>query len=302
MKEKDPYLLTDEDAKDIQKDLKMAGVSVFCPRMNKKLMSGTCHVCESLKPFWNFPKFSKEWNLAASKSAKVNFFLVVTFRNNPDVPIVLEMGKNAGNEILDGINSKGWVDITHPKGGKGREMTITKSVSGGFNQYKASPDLNKADWDVPEETIKNAPNLDNIIDMLRNNKLEEGKNYMRISSLKIGETIKFRILPANPETEIFPRKIAIGWVYRHYAGVTQAEVDGETELDLTVPDKNEKTDTPTPKKEVAPWEDEPKHQEKKEEVREKCWGVVELFEEADAQCKACRDFKSCYKEVLRKRG
>ena len=300
MTEKDPYLLDSNDAQEIQKDLKVAGTSVFCPRMNKKLLGEHCHACEALKPFWAFPKFSKEWNLAASKSAKVGFYLVVAFKSNPEVPIIIEMGKNAGNDILDGIN-KGWVDITHPKAGKGREMTITKSVSGGFNQYKASPSLDKADWDVPEDTLKKAPNLDNIINMIKSGELEDGKNYMKVSSMKVGEVMKFRILPSNPETVIFPRKIAIGWVYRHFGGVTQSEVDGEIELDTSLPEEKGKE---SPKKEPAPWEDTPKNEipppKKEETAREKCFGVEALFEAEDPQCKNCRDYKACYKVVLNK--
>ena len=123
---------------------------------NKILLGGKCNVCEQLKKLWNYPRESKEWKLALSKSAKLNFFMCIVDPTRKDQWLVLEVGKKVGNELLDGIE-KGWKDVFQPKKGKGRELVITKSQASGFNNYTLHPELDKADWDVPQSVLDSVP-------------------------------------------------------------------------------------------------------------------------------------------------
>jgi hypothetical protein len=182
----------------------------------------------------------------------------------------------------------------------GREIMISKSAPSGYNVYAAKASLQKADWDVPQATLDSFPNMDDLVDLLKNGTLVEGMNFMRISQIKTGETFTFRLLPRGGRNKIF--KLGIGWLYRHYGGVTQDEVDGVAGVNLTIPDvAPQKTDTTVP-----PWEGKNTINQPKQQTvtpltapRERCFGLPNFYEETDPQCQNCKDFKGCGREVLK---
>lgn len=287
MEEKDPWMINPDDVKDARSQMKSGSSGEFCPARNKLLLGGKCYVCDALKKLWNYPKESKEWKLAVSKSAKLNFFLSIVDPTRKDQWIILEVGKNVGNELLDGIE-KGWKDVFHPKANKGRELMITKSQASGFNKYTLTPNLDKADWDVPQSVLDSYPNLDEIITMIQEGKLVEGVNYMRVSSLKQGESFKFRLLPAKADAKVF--KLGIAWLYRHFGGVTSDEITGAIPIDLsTIDDAPEKDDD-------APFDTGQKKQPSGN-TREKCFGQVRFYEPEDTACQKCKDFEDCGKMI-----
>lgn len=282
--ERDPFMVSADDIKDARSSMKGGSSGEFCPMRNKLLIGGRCHACDSLKKLWNYPKESKEWKLAVSKSAKLNFFFCIVDPTRKDQWLILEVGKNVGNELLDGIE-KGWKDVFHPKAGKGRELVISKSQSSGFNKYTLTPNLDKADWDVPQSVLNSYPNLDNILDMITGGKLIEGVNYMRISSLKQGESFKFRLLPFKPDAKIF--KLGVAWVYRHFGGVTSDEINGVVPVDLST------IEEPFQKDENGGSPEQPA----KKSSREKCFGQARFYEPDDELCQKCKDFDDCGKTV-----
>jgi hypothetical protein len=287
--ERDPFLINPDDVRDIKSQMKSGSSGEFCPNRNKLLLGGKCFVCDSLKKLWNYPKESKEWKLAVSKSAKLNFFFCIVDPTRKDKWLILESGKNVGNELLDGIE-KGWKDVFHPKAGKGRELIISKSVASGFNKYTLTPNLDKADWDIPQEVLDSYPNLDNIIDMIQKGELVEGVNYMRISSLKQGESFKFRLLPFRSDAKIF--KLGVAWIYRHFGGVTKDEIDGTTPVDLSMAVVDDET-----QKDDAPFDADTKKKPTQSSGREKCFGMAKFYEPEDDMCKKCKDFSDCGKAV-----
>lgn len=299
---KDPYLLDPNEAEDEKNKMKTGFSGVICPAKNKYLFADNkCGVCDAIKPLWNFPKDSQQYKTASAKQAKMSFYLPVVLKSNQNQWIILEVGKNAGNEILDGIAKQGWSDVMHPKAGAGREIMISKSAPSGFNTYAAKAVLNKADWDVPQAVLDSFPNMDDILSLMKNGSLVEGVNFMKISQLKVGESLTFRLLPRGERNKIF--KLGIGWLYRHYGGVTQDEVDGVNPVDLTIPDvsqNSEKKGATT----QAPWEGKSTIPQQSQApistARERCFGLPNLYEESDPQCQKCKDFKPCGREVLSK--
>ncbi len=275
-------------------------IGVFCPQRNKYLFKDNkCHACNALKSLWNYSKDSQQYKTAVDKSAKMSFWVCATTKANPNKWMVIELGKNVGNEILDGIAKKGWTDVLFPSAGKGRELGITKGQASGYNKYTATPNLDKCDWEIPQSTIDSAPNMDTIIDMVKGGALVDGENFMKISSLKNDETFVFRLLPPHKDANIF--KLGIAWAYRHFGGVSQDEVDGKTAVDLTVTGVEEEKSTKT----TPPWENEPALKPNTPPVnspvtsKEKCFGMKDFFDANDNQCKGCKDFKACGREVIK---
>jgi len=299
MIDRDPYLLNPEDGTEIKSGLKSFSAGELCPVRNKLLIeNGRCLVCEGLRPLWQFQKGSQQREIAATKSPKLSFFFEIVLPAKPEQQMILETGANAGNEIVDGILKKGWVDIVHPKAGKGRELTLTKSMNQkGYPTYSISPVLEKADWDVPDSVLNNLLNMDKIIEMMKDGTFQEGVNYLKASSLKQDDVFKFRLLPAHAEAKLFNKKIGIAWIYRHFGGVTKDEIDGKIKVDLTLPQKAEQKKTD----DAPPWE-QPKASvalSNLPDTKEKCWGMKNLYDESDPQCQKCKDFKGCGREALK---
>jgi hypothetical protein len=275
----DPYLLDKDEAKKMKEEAKVRSVGVFCPKRNKQI-GKRCFVCEKLQPLWNFPEKSKEREIAKNKSVKANFYLQVVFPSNPNELVILELGKKAGSDILDGIEDQGWTDIAHPVKGKGREMKITKKKGElDYHTYKVSPILEKADWSIPDSILGNLYNLDNILDLL----IDPNTKIFKVTSLKLDESLTFRICPPWNADSGNRRIMTVVW--RHWGGITQDEVDGITEVSLDLPEEKEEKKEDTTQH--LPW---------KSGVdinKPRCFGNSDFYEEDSDLCKKCQSFKEC---------
>uniref|UniRef100_A0A6M3K1R2 Uncharacterized protein n=1 Tax=viral metagenome TaxID=1070528 RepID=A0A6M3K1R2_9ZZZZ len=285
MSERDPYLLDPEDAKKTIEETKMSSVGVICPFRNAS-MGKKCHVCEKLKRVYETSvKGDERWQAAGKKGAKCSWFANVVFPSNPNKSVVAVFGKKTGSDVVYKNQAGEWLDIAHPKSGRGREMKLTKSRDdSGYNTYSIFPDLEKASWDIPEEVLKNLVNLDqeNLIVLVKNNTEE----IFKFSSLKMDETIRFRFCP--PWDSGNGNKKILTPLFRHWGGVTEEEVRGEVELDLDVSDVEPEVavdegsildDTPTVDSHV--------------EAREPCFGRDNFYDKNDQECKGCKEFTDC---------
>ncbi len=284
----DVYLLDSAAQKSFQEETKGRGLGVLCPKRNLSI-NGKCYVCDEVaRLFGTGNKVDKD--VAFLKMAKANFYMTCVTKDKPNEVFILEMGKKAGNAILDGVTQRSWNDIAHPLANKGREMMISK-VKGlaGFAEYQPSPSLEKADWEVPKEALDKRPNLDNIISLLKDKTVP----VRRVSDMKEGETITFRILPPWDNGQGNKRFMTVVW--RHYGGVTQGEVDGSEPIDVNTTGKEEKP-TQTTSNDPMPWDDQPEENQPK---HEKCFGLKQFYEEGDKTCRDCKDFKACAREVLK---
>jgi len=292
MAQKDPWMLDPDEHKKIVEENKGGSTGVICPKRNISI-GGKCEACNMVqKLFADGSKESRE--LAFLKMAKSNYYANVVFPENPNKSFILEMGKKAGNTILDNVFSGKWKDIAHPMKGKGRELEILKKKGdAGFNTYEVSPNLEKADWDIPQETIESQPNLDNIIELLATGSHE----IFKASTLKMDETLKFRVLPPWDNGAGNKRVITVVW--RHWGGVTQEEVDGTVEMDLST--SGIERDTTPVDKSHSSLIDLPKEEMTVESTgKEACFGNTNCFETDDEDCLVCKNFKECKREVKAK--
>jgi len=278
---KDPYLLDSQEYTEYEnKKLKNTGSGVFCPKRNFKQ---PCKVCDIVQKLFNTGSKSNE-DIARQKMAKCNFYLNVVFPEKQNEVKLLEIGKKAGSQIIEGIKQKGWKDIAHPAAGKGRLMQITKSKDGEFNQYTATPDLEKADWDVSKEVLDSRYNLNNIVDILKEGEVE----IFKISSIKQDDTLSFRILPPVSNGEDKGYIMAVVW--RHWGGVTQAEVEGDADIDLSMPDLDTEKSTLF----------EPEQEESSEKKgKPDCFGLNSCYEEGHPDCVSCSSYKECAREIMK---
>ena len=299
MTNKDPYMINQDDGNEIAKGMKVSVGGKLCPKLNKDILGveKPCKVCDAIRPLWGYPKGSKEREIANNKKAKVNFYFAICFKDQPNKAFILETGKNAGNDLIDAFKKGSWLDVAHPKAGLGRDLTITKEVKDGYNNYKLFPVLDKADWSVPDDVLKNIPNLDKIVDWVQDGSLSTMDTYYNVSKMKVGETITFRLLPSNPEAKVFTKRMAYLW--RHW-GVTEAEINGDVPLNMSLSD--EAPSAPAPQS--APWEESVakagKEAAASPEVTEPCFGNPNCFNETDDDCKKCRLFKKCMKVITSK--
>jgi len=300
---KDPYMLDEKEARKQEEETKNAVIGLICPKkLDKKNKCAVCDYIQSLydkSPQKGDPVLS--W--ISDKKAKANYFMNVVLPANPDTSLVLEIGSNAGSEITKGIHSKGWVDIAHPHANLGREMLITKSKGdSGYNEYSPSPNLKNADWAIPDSTLKNMINLDTLVDMIKNNELN-AENHMRVSSLKMDETLRFRMCPPHADQENQLRPMSIIW--RHW-GVSQDQIDGleaisykdqnidslddvdDSGMDSLWDSKDDREKVETEETKIVP--------EKKVKLPS-CFGKVKYFDPTDKDCEECDHLKSCEKEV-----
>jgi len=323
--ERDPYVLSKKAAADQEERLKNKLVGILCPKKHQK--NGVCKVCDYIQVLWSKgPQKGdpvREWIYA--KKSKVNFYLNVVLPENQNKSLVLEIGKNAGSDILNGVKTKDWDMIAHPHAGKGHEMQITKTKNEGNNfVYSPSPRLQPANWSIPDETLNNIVNLDNIPQMLKEGKLVENENFMKISSLKVDETLTFRICPPHRES-IHPEWIMID-VHRHW-GVSQGQIDGIEPIRYS-PDEGDDGQGSTEDRFGSDntlfsndYEDRDKIvTEETRVVTEKptkrfpCFGVIKevqdsmtgqtvvvpkFFDENSQDCMDCSQFKECFKEIER---
>lgn len=276
---KDIYTLDENDANQLEKEVKGGKINSICPKHHG---GDRCYGCEHVqKLFQSDSKEDKEQ--AYQLMAKVNFFVVAVFPEEKNKFKLLQLGKIVGNQIINGVKNHGWTDIVHPKKGKGRLMMIDKSQDGKYAKYQASADLKNVDWDIPKEVLDNLPDLRNIVDIFTSGKYE----IYNISSLKTGESVKFRICPDtfyNPDTD--DRRHWIEPLWRHW-GLSSAQLKG----DKPINEDNEP-------KEKQPWKEEPvKNEVAKEEVMEvkkpNCFGESDYYDPEDDDCKTCDFFKKC---------
>jgi len=286
-KKVDPYMIDVVALNQMKNDMSLASSGLICPKRNKSI-SKPCKVCDYIQSqVWakQYPEKHPARNWAAQKGAKATFFLNVVFPEKPTEVKVLEMGSKAGSQIFDGVNNLGWTDITHPKKNMGREMMVTKGKKDGYPFYTISPDLNKADWEVKKPTLASAFNLTNIISMIQDEELTE-ENHLKVSTMKDGETLRFRILPHWDDGAGNTNFMTVAW--RHW-GVSQAQIDGDEglnwqEVELS-PDDNVKapfdaTTKPEEVKDSVPDKAETKPKDK----RPRCFGNATYYDPEDKDC------------------
>ena len=302
----DPWELSQGDAEQMKNMTKGSGsAGVFCPKRNVSI-GGPCNVCNTLQPMWDFPEGTKERKLASKKKATVSYFLNVILSGDRTKSIVLEIGKKAGDYIIDAIYDpdKNWKMIAHPVANKGFYTKIKKRKGDmGFNTYdtfRGDP----CDWEVSKEVLGNMTQLsqENLIRMISAGELVEGENFMRISSLKMDETITFRVLP--PWNYKDGGKAILTPVFRHY-GVSQAEVDGTVPMNTSLDDGEETHQPAEHGKKVdndPPWtvDESKKTTEQVSGTKQPCFGAIEpmvFYDSEDEDCKKCVDKVECIKMV-----
>jgi len=307
-KKDDPFLITDDDIKGTKSEVAKGSSGVLCPKLNKSL-EGSCAVCDyiSANIYSKYPgkqnqeHSARKW--AGNKKGKLNWFMNVVFPENPDKSFVAEVGAKGGSMIIEGMEKKGWKDICHPHKNKGRMMLCTKSKVDGYPFYSMSPELEKADWAIPDEVWKDLPDLKDVVGMIERGELND-ENFVKFSAImKMDETLKFRICP--PKTlEGDDRRWWIASVVRHW-GVTQAQIDGDAPISWEegdVDDENKPDVVGKPDEMELPDEkvDAPDEEVKdKKEEKPKCFGMAKFYEDDDEDCMKCTWFKKCGKKVLK---
>jgi len=314
-KDYDPYAITPEEIQRQKAQFATRNMGLICPKKNASI-KGVCHVCNYIESQIGYDRYPDEhaatiWR--RKHQAKVNWFMNIVEPHNINISKILEIGKNAGNTIQFATEKKGWGGwIANPKAGRGREIEISKfKGEDNYNKYDPTPSLEVANYDIPEEVLNNLPNLDNIISMIKNEELNDD-NHIKISSIKEGETLKFRVCPgskssSNPLMFMIP-------VARHW-GVSQEQIDGVAPISWEISEEKSEGEavwSPTPKTEdsqesTSPQQpttqpakqEEPVKQAPVENAvkRQKCFGLEVMFDPQDDQCKACSDIKECGDKV-----
>ena len=305
MAKKDPYEMDINDLDNFYNENKTKLSGEFCPRRDPA-HDGRCFVCEYIQREIYDKKYqddhpARKW--ASEKKAKQNMFFNVVFKANPTKLIILEVGSKVGNIIWEGARNKGWTDITHPLSGKGREMTISKyKGQGKWADYSAVPDMNKANWDIPQEVLDNLYDLSNISNIIKDGLLGDD-NYMRVSSLKIGETLSFRICPPWNSKE---NKRWIGSTFRHW-GVSVDHINGDAPLNWKESlkddnDKSEKVDGFDLPQKSPQNEDLPFVPDNKPVQKPACFGDDRFCNPKDADCNPpeCNFLEGCLAQVKSK--
>ena len=301
MTKNDPYMIDIAAMDKLKNEMSLKSSGLICPKRNLSI-NKPCKVCEYIQSqiySKQYPEGHPARTWAFKKGAKATFFLNVVFPEDRRKVVILELGSKAGNQIFEGVRKKGWTDIAHPKAGMGREMMITKSEDGGYNTYSVSPDLNKADWEVKKSTLAERYNLSDIITILNNNELTD-ENHFKVSSMKLGETLRFRILPAWDDGAGNTKVMNVVW--RHW-GVSQDQIDGKEgisweDIEISVPSTTQKSnDVPFTTESETPTqatESETPAQEKPP----RCFGNSTYYDADDPDCsKDCKFFDECTKQI-----
>lgn len=293
-KKYDPYEINEDDLKSFQSENKRGSSGRFCPKRNSD-MSGDCGVCNYIDSdiySRKYPDGHPARQFGSDKKAKQNIFFNIVLEDNPSKFIILEVGSKVGNIIIEKAQSK-WRDIIHPHAGKGREIEITKTKDSGYPAYPVDAELEKADWEIPQEVLDSLPDLSKIKDMITNGELTED-NYMKISSLKHKESLRFRICPP---WDIDNNRRWAASVWRHW-GVSEDHISGEATLNWKtyVEDEEEDEELKLPEKkkeEDVPWEGD------KSQDNPNCFGKEVFYDPKDEDCKdTCPVFKKCGRAVL----
>ena len=304
----DPFILDETEARKQRSETKGKNYGIPCPKRNDK---GACEGCDYISKIYNdYPgegyRDHPARKFAAAKKAKANGFVNIVLESNPDKNIILEIGSKAANSILEGIETKGWVDIAHPHKGKGRELLISKTKGdSGYNEYSVSPKLQNADWAIKDSIWKNAYNLDNIVEMMNNDELTDD-NYLNISKIKMDETLAIRILPPWVNDDDDNKRI-MKILWRHW-GLSKDQLEGDesinwkTGADESSDDegvKEGKLDLPSDDIDGDSTPKKSKDDEKEKSVKQPpCFGDPEYYEDDDETCQDCAFFKKCAKKVM----
>jgi len=288
---KDPWELDISAQSEIQSEIRGRRQRTLCPKVNKDI-GGRCFVCEKVQSLFDSGEQDKI-DMAKRLSAKPTIYVNAVLPSNPSKVVIIELGIKAANAILDGINLQEWGNITHPKKGKGREIKITKKRgNGGFNEYPTNPALNPADYDVPDETLNSRYNLSNMLELLKT------EDILNVATLKMDETLTFRILPAWDDGKGNKKIMKPMW---YHWGVTEAEVNGETAiLEYKEEDTQTLWDTAKEEEKVEKVEQTADTAPSADEEHEACFGNEACFDENDEECKNCKDFKACARIVAKK--
>jgi len=305
--ERDPWEINPEEARRYKDSVKAKSVGIPCPRMNPSIKQ-RCFVCEKLMPLWKFPKGSKEREVASNKKANLSYFFNAVLPHDPNKALVVEVGKKAGDTIIANMTdgALGWKNVANPLTGKGFFIKISKRSESGYNAYPVNKG-DTADFDIPKDMLNNLTNLSNssILKMLADGEFSDS-NYMHINSIKMDETLTLRILPAwNWKTD--GNRQPISHIYRHWGNVTEAEVTGESQIDLSI-DSDETTDDDKPIDDIfkkstqdvtVDKEDIPETvtSEKNDEIgtTRPCFG--KWYEEGEDDCVKCVLAKKCSKSM-----
>ena len=296
-KKYDPWDIDPKESAKKKREYSGGSKGIPCPKRN---LTGdkVCKVCDKMKSFWNKPEGSPERETYKAKKATFAFFLNVVFENDKTKPIILEIGKNAGDAIINGIGDevKNWKSIAHPKANRGLITCIKKFKKDNQNSYDVYVKTDKPDWDIPDSVIENLTNLDreNIVKLLENDELTE-ENYMKLSDIKMGETLTFRICPHwDTEKRSLP---PLEFLARHWH-TTEDEITGKAEVTLV--DDSYEDGKPAPKQENFNSPKPEKSADKKPEpARMKCFGDSAYFDPDDDDCTNCKFFKECRSEIKR---
>jgi hypothetical protein len=293
-----------QDIDKLNSEAKGGGGGAFCHKTN-----GTndrqCAVCSALSPYGDrkrYPLESDGQKLYSKKKCTITWFMNTLDLENRETPIILELGKQIGNDIYQKLkNDPDWRNIAHPKAGRGAIMKVSKyKGKGGYNAY--SIEIGSiADWDVSPNVLNNLWDLDreNLISMIQKGQFTE-TNYKNISKLELDKIYKFRILPGWNLQKTGDTRF-MNFVGRHWGGVSQAEIDGAVKINLSIAD--DESEAKAILNDDLPFiPDPPKQTEKADANVNKfpCFGKEKAFDENEKDCQICEVFEKCKKAVYKK--
>jgi len=293
MPKKDPFLLDPEDGAKMEKEVKGRSSGIIC---KKRHGLGDCEICNYVSTLYQ--QGDKESTDKASKlAAKVRFYLNVVFPDDPSKLVLMEIGKKAGDRIIYKWRKGEWSDIAHPKKGKGRELRITKTKGDmGFNNYDVDPSLDKADYDIPDEVLNNLYDLDNILELVQDENIE----IFQVSSLKMDESLTFRICPYWKWKEEGKNSKIMAPVWRHWNTnlMKEDEMEELAGEEMKPPWETDDAEDDIPDFSSSPAKAEEKEAKAKGKVKKPaCFGDEDCFEADDEQCQSCTFFKKCQAAV-----
>jgi hypothetical protein len=281
----DPYAIQPDESQKFITKTKGKQKGIICP---KRHYDKPCAVCSVVQDLFSSGE-EKDRDLAGKIMSKLNFYMCVVEPSDPAKLQILQLGKIVGNQIVDGTLKLGWTDIANPKSGVGRCIKITKSNNGSYNTYQASIDPNKAEFDIPADVMENLPDLENIVGVVDSGEYE----VYNIASIKVGDTVTFRICPdvKGPERN---NRFWVNAIWRHW-GVSQDEIDGKVPVNLHKGLDREDAQ----KSESPPWaESKDKEQPVAQPKHKKCFGEEAYYDPSDSDCTDCEEFKACGRTVL----
>ena len=268
---KDVWALNSDEIDRYKEQAKGRNKGVLCEKKNSG-RSGKCQYCEEAQKLFS-TGLAEDNALARRKLAKANFYANIVKSDDPSKEILLEIGKKAGNDILDMLKED-CKDAINPLKNKGRELKIKKIKDGDFNAYKVTPVMERADWGISENVLENLTDLGDIANIVMN----DTKPIFRISSLNEGDTLVFRLCPYWHWKEK-GQQVPLTWLWRHWDTTPIGFDTDKPKDDNTVPwGGNGSTSKST-------------------ELPE-CFGKDEYYDKDDeVNCQKCNHLKECGDKV-----